>query len=117
MIAETQFNRSTLDCMTLLRRRLKQTQGISIRLSQPDAAEQLIQHATESTHADIQALGQRLARLLVPVAAPSPTPALAQGAIAARTWQADRDPGYREDDKPASQTGSLRIYRGRVIQD
>ena len=40
MIAEAQFNRATLDCMTALRRQLKRTLGVTIRLGDPDAVEE-----------------------------------------------------------------------------
>ena len=41
MIAEAQFNRATLDCMTALRRQLKRTLGVTIRLGDPDAVEEV----------------------------------------------------------------------------
>ena len=42
MIAETQFNRPTLNCMVALRRRLKQTMGVTIQMGHPQALENMI---------------------------------------------------------------------------
>ncbi|TVP88615.1 MAG: hypothetical protein EA348_10365 [Pseudomonadaceae bacterium] len=117
MIAESQFNRSTLDCMTLLRRRLKQTLGVNIRLSQPDAPEQLVKHASGCDQDDIRELGQRLHQLLTPEA---PEPAippvnLGQGAIESRTYKADRKVEPAPVPSQHKPGGSVRVYRGQVI--
>ncbi|SDU11843.1 hypothetical protein [Halopseudomonas salegens] len=121
MIAESQFNRSTLDCMTLLRRRLKQTLGVSIRLSQPDAPEQLVKHANDCDQADIRELGQRLNALLTPEAHEevhepvTPVVTLAQGAIESRTYKPDRQTEAEQEPSGRKPGGSVRVYRGQVI--
>lgn len=117
MIAESQFNRSTLDCMTLLRRRLKQASGVNIRLSQPDAPEQLVKHASDCDQADIRELGQRLHQLLTPETPAPVTPQvnLGQGAIESRTYKADRKTEAEPEPSERKPGGSVRVYRGQVI--
>lgn len=119
MIAESQFNRSTLDCMTLLRRRLKQTLGVNIRLSQPDAPEQLVKHASDCEQAEIRELGQRLHQLLTPDAPEPVLPqvTLAQGAIESRTYKAERKPVAEPEPQSRKPGGSVRVYRGQVISN
>ena len=59
MIAEAQFNRATLDCMTALRRQLKRTLGVTIRLGDPDAVESMIGLSRDSSSAEIRELVRR----------------------------------------------------------
>lgn len=118
MIAEAQFNRATLDCMTALRRRLKQSLGVTIHLSEPDAAEHMIDLSRDCTQDDIRDLGKRLASMLEPIA-PEPEEAFGlQSAIAARQRQMSQPRATRPSEPaPASMgTGSVRIYRGQVIR-
>ncbi|WVM89329.1 hypothetical protein UMZ34_01135 [Halopseudomonas pachastrellae] len=55
MIAEAQFNRATLDCMTALRRQLKRSLGITVRLGDPDAVEHMIDSAVTASCRDPRA--------------------------------------------------------------
>ncbi|MFT6431798.1 MAG: hypothetical protein ACJATR_002927, partial [Halopseudomonas sp.] len=64
MLTEAQFNRSTLECMTILRRRLKQELGITVRLSQEGAATEMIRLSATSTQEDLRELGQRLSGMV-----------------------------------------------------
>ena len=116
MISEAQFNRGTLDCMTALRRRLKQDLGIVIRLAEPNAVERMLQLSRDSELDEIRELGIRLSGLLAPVSSPDEA-VLAQGAIAARRYR-DRNSRPSETDREpsAATTASVRIYRGQVIR-
>lgn len=64
MIAETQFNRPTLNCMVALRRRLKQTMGVTIQMGHPQALENMISLSQTCPEADVRELGQQLALLI-----------------------------------------------------
>ncbi|MGI3131187.1 hypothetical protein ACRSLK_12440 [Halopseudomonas pachastrellae] len=119
MIAEAQFNRATLDCMTALRRQLKRSLGVTVRLGDPDAVEHMIGLSRDSSELEIRELGSRLAGLVnapEPAAQPSP---LAQGAIAARQFQHRQENMARleaDTDQGHAPSGSVRIYRGQVIR-
>ncbi len=119
MISEAQFNRGTLDCMTALRRRLKQDTGVVIRLAEPDAVERMLQLSHDSPLADIRELGLRLAQLLAPLAeADEASPA--RGAIASRRYD-NRVTRLSEPvaatATPAPASTSVRIYRGQIIRN
>lgn len=117
MISEAQFNRGTLDCMTALRRRLKQDMGIVIRLAEPDAVERMLQISRDSALDDIRELGMRLSGLLAPLADPEEA-VLAQGAIAARRYQPRETRPVEVNDEPSpTASTSVRIYRGQVIRN
>ncbi|SFN00828.1 hypothetical protein SAMN05216256_1332 [Halopseudomonas pachastrellae] len=119
MIAEAQFNRATLDCMTALRRQLKRSLGVTVRLGDPDAVEHMIDLSRDSQLQEIRELGTRLADLVQapdPVAQPSP---LAQGAIASRQFSHRQENIARleaDTDQGSAPSGSVRIYRGQVIR-
>src|SRR5690554_7501690 len=61
MIDETRFNRSTLDRMVVLRRHLKQTQGVTVHLGDPDAVQKMIRLSEASDDQLIRQLGLELA--------------------------------------------------------
>lgn len=115
MITEAHFNRATLDCMTALRRRIKQDIGINIRLTAPDAAEELIKWSGTSHIPEVRALGQQLADILAPAA----TEQAAQPAIGAI---ASRRLGAQNHRQPTPESGSdapstsVRIYRGQIVR-
>lgn len=119
MIAEAQFNRATLDCMTALRRQIKRTLGVTIRLGDPDAVESMIGLSRDCTSAEIRELGSRLADMVKPGTEDhSPSP-LAQGAIASRQFQHREENIARleaEAQHGEAPSGSVRIYRGQVIR-
>ncbi|WP_304641298.1 hypothetical protein [Pseudomonas sp.] len=117
MIEEAQFNRVTLDCMTALRRRLKQDQGVVIRLGEPDALQRLVEASQNSADDVIRKLGSQLADLIRPSAPPESEPAMGQGAIAARQYHARTSRHTLEPESvPVSSGTSVRIYRGQVIR-
>lgn len=119
MFTEAQFNRSTLECMTALRRRLKQELGITVKLSDVDAVEHMLHLSQHSHLEDIRELGLRLAAMTTLESAPQPEMHLGQGAIAARQRLLHQTPGPGfEAPRPARQTDSapLRIYRGQVVR-
>lgn len=116
MIAEAQFNRATLDCMTSLRRHIKRSLGVNVRLSEPDAVENMIGLSRNCPFADIRELGSRLADMVSP-AEPEPEDSMvAHGAIAARQYQAQAKTAAQEEPAPAKPSGSVRIYRGQIIR-
>ncbi len=118
MIAEAQFNRATLDCMTSLRRHIKRSLGVTVRLGDPDAVENMIGLSKDCPFADIRELGNRLAEMVTPVVAQPEESMVAQGAIAARQYHASaqRRASAAEEPTPAAPSGSVRIYRGQVIR-
>lgn len=117
MIEEAQFNRATLDCMTALRRRLKQDQGVVIRLGEPDALQRLVAASRDSADEVIKELGSQLAALIRPSVTPEPEPTMGQGAIAARQYHARASRHISEPESvPPSSGPSVRIYRGQVIR-
>ncbi|MEH6566166.1 MAG: hypothetical protein V7756_12630 [Halopseudomonas sp.] len=115
MIADAQFNRATLDCMTALRRQLKRSLGVTVRLGDPDAVESMIGLSRSCAEADIQQLGNRLAEMLAPTPEAEES-MVAQGAIAARQYQPERKRAVPEQPVSAAPSGSVRIYRGQVIR-
>ncbi|SDR92836.1 hypothetical protein SAMN05216421_0584 [Halopseudomonas xinjiangensis] len=115
MISEAQFNRGTLDCMTALRRLLKQDTGVVIRLAEPDAIERLLQLSHDSQRADIRELGLRLSNMLEPLAGVEDG-GRAQGAIASRRYRVARLPDPATE-VPAPASTSVRIYRGQIIRN
>ncbi|MFO7706251.1 MAG: hypothetical protein R6V43_14150 [Halopseudomonas sp.] len=119
MFTEAQFNRSTLECMTALRRRLKQELGITVKLSDVDAVEHMIHLSQHSHLEDIRELGLRLADMTTPERAPQLEMQLGQGAIAARQRLLHQVPGSGlEAPQPARQADAAprRIYRGQVVR-
>ena len=118
MIAEAQFNRATLDCMTRLRRHIKRSLGITVRLGDPDAVENMIGLSKDCPIADIRELGNRLAEMVTPAPSEPEESMVAQGAIAARQYQPSAQRRTRETEAPApaAASGSVRIYRGQVIR-
>lgn len=119
MFTEAQFNRSTLECMTALRRRLKQELGITVRLSDANAVEHMIHLSQHSHLEDIRELGLRLGDMTKSESAPQREKQLGQGAIAARQRLLHQTPGPGfEAPLPARPTdpAPLRIYRGQVVR-
>lgn len=117
MFTDAQFNRSTLECMTLLRRRLKQELGITVRLSEEGATAKMIRLSATSSQEDLRELGQRLLCMVAEEPEHLPEITFGQGAIAARQR-------HMQGSKPAEvapahvRTGSsaVRIYRGQVVR-
>ncbi|MBL4611199.1 MAG: hypothetical protein ACRBBM_00865 [Pseudomonadaceae bacterium] len=117
MFTEAQFNRSTLECMTVLRRRLKQELGVTVRLSEDGAANEMIRLSATSPQTDIRELGQRLSGMIAVEAEPPQEAAFGQGAIASRQRlmqgisSAEAAPPGME-----RQSSAVRIYRGQVVR-
>lgn len=119
MFTEAQFNRSTLECMTTLRRRLKQELGVLVRLSDVDAVEHMIRLSRDSSLGDIRELGLRLIELTAPLAAPAADMPFAQGAIASRQRRMQPGASTDFDPSPPSRQGEsapVRIYRGQIVR-
>ncbi|PKM31670.1 MAG: hypothetical protein CVV07_00730 [Gammaproteobacteria bacterium HGW-Gammaproteobacteria-11] len=119
MIAEAQFNRMTLECMTALRRRLKQELGVTVRLSEEDAVEHMIRLSRDSHQGDIRELGLRLADMTQPKAEDSLEPQMGQGAIASRQrlLQQVPDPTFEvPTEAMRNASAAVRIYRGQVVR-
>ncbi|MFN3581433.1 MAG: hypothetical protein ACK4VV_13295 [Pseudomonas sp.] len=122
MITEAQFNRCTLECMTTLRRRLKQELGVTVRLNEEDAVAHLIELSRGSQHGDIRELGLRLGDLTsseVPAETPAPEVQFGVGAIASRHRLLHQipDPGYEQTPEPShSASPAVRIYRGQIVR-
>ena len=114
MIDEARFNRSTLDRMVTLRRRLKQTMGVTIHLSEPDAFEQMIRLSETSADEDVRKLGAELA----------PTVSQQQKATTAGKgmieMMRERLTSNTQGEQTASQASTsnnvVKIYRGRIVQ-
>lgn len=58
------MNKALIDCMQLLRRRVRNEQGIDIHLHQPDAVAALLMASRTSREPETYALGERLAGLV-----------------------------------------------------
>jgi hypothetical protein len=116
MIEEAQFNRATLDCMTMLRRRLKHDLGVIIHLGEPDALRRLVEVSRESGDDGVRELGRQLAEMIRPPAKPEPEPAMGQGAIAARQYQSRAARPSEPEETRVQPSASVRIYRGQVIR-
>ncbi len=59
-----EMNKALIDCMQLLRRRVRNEQGIDIHLHQPDAVEALLMASRTSREPQTYQLGERLAQLI-----------------------------------------------------
>ena len=59
-----EMNKALIDCMQLLRRRVRNEQGIDIHLHQPDAVEALLMASRTSRETQTYQLGERLAQLI-----------------------------------------------------
>ena len=110
MIAEAQFNRATLDCMTALRRQLKRTLGVTIRLGDPDAVESMIGLSRDSSSAEIRELGTRLADMIRPGQDDQTQSPLAQGAIEQQsTYSPNTNPCIRRPPTSAKSLQSANL--------
>lgn len=118
MITEAHFNRATLECMTALRRRIKQDSGISISLADPDAAQKLISLSSSSQLPEVQALGKQLVEILAPPAAAGQSDSAMNGAIASRRLAAQNPRQMRAPAPtvPNATSPSVRIYRGQIVR-
>jgi len=116
MITEAQFNRGTLDCLTTLRRRIKQDLGVTIRLAEPDAVERMLALSASSDSSEMRELGARLMGLIAPPPHAENEAILAQGAIASRQYHQRGSRSMEPATEPATQSTSVRIYRGQVIR-
>jgi len=117
MFTEAQFNRSTLECMTVLRRRLKQELGVTIRLSEEGAASEMIRLSATSQQSDIQELGKRLSSMVATEPEPPQKAAFGQGAIASR--QRPMQGTAKPEPVPenfAQGNSAVRIYRGQIVR-
>lgn len=116
MITEAQFNRGTLECLTTLRRRIKQDLGVTIRLAEPDAVERMLELSTASDSAEMRELGARLSGLIAPALPSESEVLLAQGAIASRQYHQRTARVIEPAAEHAPASTSVRIYRGQVIR-
>lgn len=114
MIDEARFNRSTLDRMVTLRRRLKQTMGVTIHLGEPGAFEQMIKLSEASTDEEVRKLGAELA----PTAShqqKAVTPG--KGMIETMRERLTSNTQARQTESHTSLSGNrVQIYRGRIVQ-
>lgn len=117
MFTEAQFNRSTLECMTILRRRLKQELGVTVRLSDEGAAEQMISLSATSAEKDTRELGRRLSGMITVAPEPPQQVAFGQGAIASRQRQRQgMTAPEAQPTKLPQGSSAVRIYRGQVVR-
>lgn len=58
-----ELTKAVLDCMQTLRRRLREEQGVDIRLSQPGSIKQMIDACCKSESEETRALGEKLSSL------------------------------------------------------
>ena len=91
------MNKALIDCMQLLRRRVRNEQGMDIHLHQSDAVAALLMASRTSRDAQTHELGERLARL---IEADEPS-AVATLAV------------HRETNPPDNLR--VRIYRGQRV--
>lgn len=67
-----ELTKAVLDCMQVLRRRLREEQGVDIRLSQPEAIPAMLEACASSASEETRQLGERLAELSGIQLAPRP---------------------------------------------
>lgn len=58
-----ELTKAVLDCMQSLRRQIREEQALDIRLSQPDAIQQMLKACAESRRETVISLGERLSEL------------------------------------------------------
>lgn len=58
-----EYSKAYFDCLTALRRRLRQEQGLTIRLDEADAIPRMLVASLRSSEAETRELGERLAAL------------------------------------------------------
>lgn len=58
-----EYSKAYFDCLTALRRRLRQEQSLTIRLDEADAIPRMLVASLSSTDAETRELGKRLAAL------------------------------------------------------
>ncbi|MBS7663759.1 hypothetical protein I0D00_17680 [Pseudomonas lalucatii] len=102
-----ELNRELLNCMTALRRRLREEQALDIHLNQADALDAMLCACLASNDEDTRRLGQRLARCSERAFEPRAGQSNDRGQ--APPAAPDGAPGAR----PAAAT--LRIYRGQRV--
>jgi len=56
-----EYSKAFFDCLTALRRQLRQEQGLTIRLDEPDALPRMLVASLNSAVAETRELGERLA--------------------------------------------------------
>lgn len=72
-----EYSKAFFDCLTALRRQLRQEQGLTIRLDEADALPRMLVASLNSTAAETRELGERLAALGgLPLPAERPRPTL-----------------------------------------
>ncbi|RJG14280.1 hypothetical protein D3879_14075 [Pseudomonas cavernicola] len=76
-----ELTKAILDCMQLLRRRLRQEQALDIRLSQPGAVMSMLAACADSTIDETRELGERLSQLSGLRLAPPPPPVLSEAEL------------------------------------
>jgi hypothetical protein len=100
-----ELNKAVLDCMQALRRKLREEQAVDIRLSQPDAINAMLSACLDSSNEQTRELGQRLAQLSdTPYQTEVPAPRVQGG-----------QPLLADAAHAASNSGSVRIYRGQRV--
>ncbi len=82
-----ELTKAVLDCMQLLRRRLRQEQAMDIRLSQPGAVMSMLKACADSTVDETRELGERLSQLTGLHPAPPPPPVLSEAELIAKYTQ------------------------------
>ncbi|UVE18651.1 hypothetical protein NVV93_04450 [Pseudomonas sp. LS44] len=71
-----ELTKAVLDCMQVLRRRLREEQAVDIRLSQPGAVPSMLAACADSTNEETRLLGERLSELCgIRLVQPAPPPA------------------------------------------
>ncbi|MEH6389112.1 MULTISPECIES: hypothetical protein [Pseudomonas] len=121
MIAEAQFDRSTLGCMIALRRRLKQATGVTVSLADPDAVEHLIDLSVTCEEDDVRELGARLAEMVVyqqgtEAATPASRSLIATMRERLNTHPMEQPGQTRLTVADHGATASVRIYRGQIVR-
>ncbi len=74
-----EYSKAFFDCLTALRRRLRQEQGLTLRLDEVDAIPRMLAASLGAEDAETRELGKRLAALgglPLPAERPQPRPAL-----------------------------------------
>ncbi|WP_137819916.1 MULTISPECIES: hypothetical protein [unclassified Pseudomonas] len=82
-----ELTKAVLDCMQLLRRRIRQEQALDIRLSQPGAIISMLTACADSTVDETRELGARLSQLSGLRLAPPPPPVLSEAELIAKYTQ------------------------------
>lgn len=86
-----EYSKAYFDCLTALRRRLRQEQGLTIRLDETDAIPRMLVASLRSSEAETRELGERLAALSgvqLPAELPQPTLNIQESGFVSREFLA-----------------------------